>query len=252
MSAISGLVDSLVNDYQFADLSPQIHSNMPNCNIHPTVSVVHDARSHQKDGYYCQLLVMPEHTGSHVDAPYHVHADLPEKTIDTYPGNYLIRPGKKVNVEELDLKPGDLLNLAMFRRLAAEQDVTVERDDVVLVQFGYDKYRDENTFTASDDYHWWGGNEPGFAEDLCKWLSELKVRAVGTDTEGCDAAVVDQDITEMFGHTTYFLPNDILIIEGLQNLSSVPGEFLFLAIPFNIERGSGSPLRVLGAFPNDR
>lgn len=245
-------IQQLLDDFEFADLSPQIHSNMPNWNSHPIVSVVNDARSHLKDGYFCQLLVMPEHTGSHVDAPHHVHADLPEKTIDAYPGNVLIRPAKKVDARSLDLQPGELLDLENFQRLAAAQAVEIHEDDVALVQFGYDRYLDESAYTSPVDYHWWAGNEPGFAEDLCAWLRDQKVRAVGTDTSGADAAVVNDVITAQFGHTTYFLPNDILIIEGLVGLSGVPSEFLFLAIPLNISHGSGSPLRVMGAFPRSK
>jgi arylformamidase len=90
-----------------------------------------------------------------------------------------------------------------------------------------------------------GKNEPGFAEDLCAWLADRRVRAVGTDTAACDVAVRDGKVLSAYGHRQYFLPNDILIIEGLRRLAEVPPEFHFIALPLRLHGGSGSPLRAI-------
>src|SRR5205823_384064 len=96
---------------------------------------------------------------------------------------------------------------------------------------------------------WWGANEPGFAEDLCAYLAERRVKAVGTDTAGCDIAAVGGRVLAGYGHGSYFLPRHILIIEGLCNLAALPAVSYFLALPLRIDGGSGSPLRPVALIP---
>ena len=57
------------------------------------------------------------------------------------------------------------------------------------------------------------------------------MKAVGTDTASVDIAQVDRAVVSDYGHRTYFLPNGILLLEGLQNLAAVPAVFYFLALP---------------------
>ena len=65
------------------------------------------------------------------------------------------------------------------------------------------------------------------------------------DTAACDVACRDGEILSGHGHAQYFLPNGILIVEGLQGLSKVPTSGLFLAMPLKIGGGTGSPVHVL-------
>jgi arylformamidase len=249
MSTPLDALSTILSNSQYVDLSPVIQSNMPGWSTHPSVTVIADARTHELHGYFTQALLMPEHTGSHVDAPAHVHSHLPDRTIDKYPLGKLIAPGKKLDARSLDLQPGELLTRSEFERLATEQGFGVQSGDIVLVEFGWDRYLEPDFLITPAARKWWGANEPGFSEDLCAWLADLGIRAVGTDTAACDSAVVDGVIYEEFGHITYFLPNDILILEGLTNLAALPSEFLFVALPLRILGGSGSPLRAIGIVP---
>jgi kynurenine formamidase len=242
----------VIADHLVVDLSPVIKSNMVGCQRHPDVSVISDARNHEQHGYFLQTLVLPEHSGCHVDAPYHILSDRPERTIDAYPPDRLMGIACKIDAAELDLGPGEVLDLATYRRLADEQGVTPQRSHIALVDFGWDHYAEAADHAPPAERGWWGMNNPGFAEDLCAWLADLGVRAVGTDTFACDAAVVDGDVRSSFGHRIHFLPNDILIVEGLRNLAAVPGEFYFIALPLRIAHGSGSPLRAIGLVAAER
>ena len=47
------------------------------------------------------------------------------------------------------------------------------------------------------------------------------------------------------GHVEHFLPQGILIVEGLTGLADVPATGLFLALPLKIAGGTGSPVRVV-------
>ena len=92
---------------------------------------------------------------------------------------------------------------------------------------------------------WWAANTPGLTADACAYLVDLGVGLVGSDTPTCDTAVVDGRIVADYGHSTYFLPNDILLVEGLIGLGSAPSEGIFVGAPLRILGGSGSPIRAL-------
>ena len=47
------------------------------------------------------------------------------------------------------------------------------------------------------------------------------------------------------GHTRYFLPNEILLFEGLVGLAAAPPRGIFVGLPLRIGGGSGSPIRAV-------
>lgn len=234
------------------DLSPVLYTNMQQWFTHPDIAVVPDSRNFKQDNYFLQTLVLPEHSGSHVDAPAHVLPDHAGETIDTYPPTVLWGPAKKLDLSNEPWKPGDLLSLDHFLAKAEEAELTIESGDIVLVQFGWDRYLDG----AEGDHakaRWWGANMPGFSEELCAHLGEVRPAAIGTDTASCDIAVVEGTVVSEFewGHRRDFLPNGIFILEGITNLADVPALFYFVALPLKIRGGSGSPLRAIGLVPAD-
>ena len=141
------------------DLAPLLVPNMVKWPTHPDLAIIDDARSHEQDGYFLQTLIIPEHVGCHVDAPSHAHAHLADRTIDRYPADCIIGPAKKVDVSDLDLQPGDLLTLAQYQAAAARDGISLEKGDIALVQFGWD--RNLPGGSAGRDRHWWGRNNPG-------------------------------------------------------------------------------------------
>jgi kynurenine formamidase len=68
---------------------------------------------------------------------------------------------------------------------------------------------------------------------------------VGSDTATCDTEVVEGTITSAVAHTRFFLPNEILLFEGLIGLAPAPPRGLFLGLPLRIRGGSGSPIRAV-------
>jgi len=226
---------------EIIDLAPLLTPNMVKWPTHPDLAIIDDARTHAQDGYFLQTLIIPEHVGCHVDAPSHAHAHLADRTIDKYAADCVMGPAKKVDVSDLDLQPGDMLTLAQYQAAAERAGVRIDKGDIALVQFGWDKNLPGGS--AGRDRAWWGANNPGMAEDLCRFFSERGVKAVGTDTVSADLGQKDNVIVADHGHRTYFLPRDILIIEGLLDLAKAPAAFYFIALPLKIRGGSGSPLR---------
>lgn len=228
------------------DLTPTIRTNMPRWPTHPDVAIVSDARTVAAHGYFAQTLVLPEHSGCHVDAPAHLLPPLSGGTVDSFPLDALIGPAKKLDLTKEGLRPGETLAFARFQELLRADRLTVVRGDIILFQFGWDAHYDEELAAGPEGRGWWGANEPGLDEQICRYLYERGVRAVGSDTAGVDIAEVDGRIVSAFGHKEWFLPKGIPLIEGLHNLAAVGPSFFFMALPLKIHGGSGSPVRAVG------
>ncbi len=238
---------SLIGKCAVVDLSPLMSTNMPRWSTHPDFATIPNARNFEQNGYFLQTLILPEHVGCHVDVPAHFHRSMPQLTMDAFPPNCVMGPAKKVDVSAFGLAPGDLLTFEQFEGAMGAAGVSVEAGDVVLIEFGWDSNLPGGDAGRPND--WWGANNPGLSAEVCSHIADRHAKAVGSDTASCDVAQRDGVTVADHGHRTYFLPNRILIIEGLRNLAAVPASFYLLALPLNIEHGSGSPLRAVGLVP---
>lgn len=238
-----GEIISVLRKMKVYDISLTLDTNMPNWPGHPSMGIIRDARNFEQNGYFAQTLVMSEHTGSHVDAPAHAVKNMPEATIDAYAGDILLAPYKKYDLVSKDYKAGEVLDLETVRMVEKRDGFSLEPGDVVLLQFGWDKYyRPESK--DMNERMWWANNTPGISEDVCRYFSDSKIRAIGSDSLGCDAPLKDGVfMADSLGHDKYFLPNEIFIMEGLGRLREAPVTGIFLAIPLKIKGGSGSPIR---------
>jgi arylformamidase len=233
---VTSLVDA-VRGCRVIDVSPTIRTDMAVYPGHPRVAV-DAARTHDRDGYFLQELTLGEHSGSHVDAPAHALAARSEATIETFPVERFVAPYWLFDLTALGLAPGEVATAADLADAARRDSLELRAGDAALVCFGRDPTSGERTPE-------WAANAPGLAEDACAYLADAKVGLVGSDTTTCDTAVRDGEILSAHGHTTYFLPNDILIVEGLLGLASAPRHGVFVGAPLKIAGGSGSPIRAL-------
>jgi kynurenine formamidase len=78
---------------------------------------------------------------------------------------------------------------------------------------------------------------PGITEEAVKYFAEAKIRAIGADVVSADTC-----FPGMPGHLEHFLPNCILIMESFVNMVAAPVTGLFVALPWKIKGGSGSPM----------
>ncbi len=240
---MSGLVEAL-RAATLYDVSPLLDERTPVFPGHPPVSIDPEARTHERDGYFLQTLSLGEHTGSHVDAPAHAVASLAGETIDTFPVDRFVAPYVKYDVSAREPGPGDLVTRATLEKIEADAGLRPEPGDVAIVQFGWDRHlRPESE--SGEERAWWIRNAPGLAADACEYLAGLGVAGVGSDTATCDAAVVDGKITSAVGHVRYFLPQGILLFEGLVGLGRAPARGIFVGLPLRIRGGSGSPIRAV-------
>jgi kynurenine formamidase len=240
---VSGLAEAL-RAATFYDVSPSIDERLPVFPGHPPIEVEHDARTHERDGYFLQRLSLGEHVGSHVDAPAHAVASLAERTIEQYPVDRFVAPYVKYDLTAYAPAPGDLVPAATLRAVEERDGVAAGPGDIAIVQFGWDAHL-RPASADPDERAWWIRNAPGLAADACAHLAGLGVTGVGSDTATCDAAVVDGVVTSAVGHLEIFLPRDILLFEGLVGLSAAPARGIFIGLPLRIRGGSGSPVRAV-------
>jgi kynurenine formamidase len=232
---------SAISRFRVHDVSPTITAELPVFFMYPQPRVT-PLYEHAAGGVAANVLELAEHVGTHVDAPYHFHSG--GATVDALPAHVLfLKPFKKFDLTANRHQPGELVELEDLIAAAERGGFSLEDGDVAVLEFGWDRNLPGGEEGRERD--WWGRNQPGLSEAACEYLATAGIAAVACDTAACDVACRDGEILAAHGHAQHFLPNGILIVEGLFGLSRVPAHGLFVAIPLKVGQGTGSPVRVL-------
>ena len=224
------------------DISPGFVSNMPKLLGNPDFWIIPNCRTYERHHYYCQSLMIGEHTGSHIDAS--VHTVPGGKTIDMYSPDYFIAPYKKYDLDIYNPQPGQCISMDQIKECEKKGDFSPEPGDIVLLNYGYDKYYYQELEGEIED-GWYGKNTPGLSEEVEQYFVAKGILAIGADTVNCEIPQIDGRPLSVIGHEKYFLPNNIPIMEGFVNLGKAPIEGIFMALPLPIKGGSGSPVRAI-------
>src|SRR6476620_5159374 len=232
--AVAAMLSAL-NRLTIHDVSPVFDSEMPTWFMH-SPPVITPVVRHEQTGSAVNTLAMNEHSGSHVDAPFHFDADgltMAEVPVDTL----LLRPYRTFDLTDQDLQPGELVTVEQLQAAQGRAGFELREGDVAIVEYGWDRHLPGGE--TGRDPGWWGANQPGLTAEACEFLAASKPSAIASDTAACDVATVDGDVKFDHGHTDAFLPRGILIVEGLTGLAGVPATGLFLALPLKIADGTG-------------
>jgi kynurenine formamidase len=203
------------------------------------------------------LLVMAEHSGTHIDALCHQAEDLrlhggievsPEVQtstgftqlgVDTIPPllarGVLLDVAGALGVERLP--DGHAVTAAELERAA--EGVELRRGDAVLVRLGSGAVWDDRpAYEAAG----------GVGADGTRWILEHEPMAVGADNLAWDVpGAVDPDTgTTLPGHVLALVRAGVYILESL-NLEALAAdgvrEFAFVCLPLKLRGGTGSPVR---------
>jgi arylformamidase len=162
---------------------------------------------------------MVTNTGTYVDCPFHRYEDgndLSEVALESF-----------VDIEGLVIRAGYHKGLAVTAESFKGKEL---RGRAVLVHTGWDEH------WATDKYY---ENHPFLTEDAAVHLKECGVKLVGIDSHNID----DTRGNTRPVHST-LLRNEILIVEHLCNLVSVPDEgFTFSAVPPKFKGAGTFPVR---------
>src|SRR5438105_1330086 len=115
---------TILNRMHIVDLSLLLYTNMPHWPTNPDLFIVEDARNYAQHGSFAQTLLLPEHSGCHVDAPAHQHPDNAQQTIDTFPVNALMGVAKKIDLSQENYAPGDLVPLSKVKEFMGTAAIT--------------------------------------------------------------------------------------------------------------------------------
>lgn len=220
------------------DLTHPINTNTP------TYEAEHDSYHYdklttvEKDGYMTGAIKIPEHFGTHIDAPAHFVSG--GATIDQLRPERLILPAVVIDVRKEVAENPDY-ELTVKRIDDWEIQGRIPPGAAVLLLTGWDKhYANESGYRNPDEnkqMHF-----PGFSAEAAKYLLESRsVTALGIDTLS-----IDPGKTEVFPVHKFALSHDSYLIENLTNLDKLPPRgILIFCGPLAIQGGSGSPARVL-------
>lgn len=196
----------------------------------------------ERDGYASGAFRVPEHFGTHVDAPGHFLAG--KHTVDLIDPKTLIAPAAVIDVrQQVSRDPDYRLTVADIQKW--ERRGAIPGGAVVLLLTGWDlRYGDVEKYRNADkggDLHF-----PGFSEDSIKYLvSKRRIVGLGIDTLSIDYGASKDFVGHKLSHGA-----GLYHIENLANLDKLParGAVIFTG-PLAIENGSGSPARVLAIAP---
>jgi kynurenine formamidase len=186
----------------------------------------------QKDGFNNRKWHLVEHTGTHMDAPFHFSND--KESADRIPVESLIAPLVVINIAE---------------RAASDPDTQLTVDDIkawegkngnlperacVAMNSGWDQHVKTEKFR--NDMHF-----PGFHPETVGLLLERNAVGIAVDTLSLDHG----QSKDFKVHTTW-LPAGRWGMEAVANLGQVPesGATVVMAVT-KIEGATGGPTRVI-------
>jgi kynurenine formamidase len=222
------------------DLTHAINSQVPTYEPGEAASYkVKTVATIEKQGYFAREVCLPEHFGTHIDAPAHFAPGL--WTVDQIPAERLIAP---------------LAVLDVRAKVSRDPDYQVSVDDiidwekahgqvpqgaVVMARTGWDSRWNSATDYRNADakgvMHF-----PGFSLEAARFL----VQGRNTIGLGIDTLSIDYGPSQDFPVHKYTLSHSLYHLENVASLDTVPAAGATVVVaPAKLEGGSGGPVRIL-------
>ena len=196
----------------------------------------------ERDGWYARSLAVPEHAGTHLDAPAHFVAA--GETVEAIAADRLVAPAIVLDLSD-EVGDDDSFTVEPRHVEAWERrHGRVPAGAAVLVRTGWDRHVGNGAryLGAAPD----GGLRfPGLGAGTARLLVDRGVVGIGIDTLSVDAgAAADLPVH----HLT--LPAGLWHLEGLVGLEALPPVGALLVVgALRLVDGSGAPARVLALVP---
>jgi len=194
--------------------------------------------SFEKDGANLKRWQLVEHTGTHLDAPFHFSAD--GDTADRIPIERLVVPLAVVDIRNKAATNVDAQLTLDDLRAWEDQHGNLPAQSCVALYSGWDKYVHSDKFRnadASGQLHF-----PGFHVDAVQFLlDERDVVGLAVDTLSLDRGMAPD-----FAVHRAWLPTNRWGLECVANLGTVPpsGATIVVGAP-KVLNATGGPSRVL-------
>lgn len=201
-------------------------------------------------GYYyaSNRVEMPEHGGTHIDAP--IHFSKGKQTLDQIPVERLTGAGVRIDIAEQCVRDRDYrITISDLERWEGAHG-RIPNGSIVLLDTGFSRFWTERQDYLGTDQRGQDGvralHFPGLHPDAAAWLiRERHVKAVGIDT-----ASIDYGQSNKFETHVALLSQNVPVFENLANLQDLPTRgFDVIALPMKIAGGTGGPLRIIAVVP---
>ncbi len=208
---------------------------------------------HTPGGYYyaSNRIEMPEHGGTHIDAP--IHFSEGKQTLDKIPIDRMAGAAIRIDVsEQCALERDYLIAISDFQRWEAQHG-RIPNDAIVLLETGFAKFWPNRKDYLGTELKGEEGIRalrfPGLHPQAAAWLvRERQVKAVGIDT-----ASIDYGQSTTFETHVALLSHNVPVFENLANLHDLPDrDFDVIALPMKIAGGTGGPLRIIAVVSSSR
>ena len=193
----------------------------------------------EKDKYFGRAISLPEHFGTHLDAPAHFIRGL--WTVDQIPAERLIGPLVVLDVSaKVKSNPDYLISIedvASWEHAHGQ----IPFGAIVVARTGWgSRWNSAKDFRNADSkgvLHF-----PGYSLDTAKFLVEARtIFGLGIDTLS-----IDYGPSADFPVHQYDLAHSVYQLENVADLEHVPASGAIVVVsPMKLEGGSGSPVRIL-------
>jgi kynurenine formamidase len=176
-----------------------------------------------------RAFMMDEHTGTHVDVPFHFDPDGP--TVERVPVDRFVGPAKLLDLTSR--KEDQPITKSMLEEASFAQGVKVKGGDILLLRSIKAKWNSPAFYKYA-----------GIAKSGAEAMVSLGVRSVGADLWTADTI---SDLSKP-AHTI-LCQERIPIFECVVGLNRIPKRpFEFVGLPLNMKGATGSPIRAVAKF----
>lgn len=218
----------------FVWLSHVLSNSTPLYGGADNLQIIPDKSIQSGDSCNTSFIKMPNHAGTHVDAPRHFISD--GRTIDAFSASEWIFYNPCII--NIDIPPGTLIELGHIINYNISEQV-----DFIIFKTGFENCREEDIFWQQS---------PGLAPELAEFLLFKcpNLRAVGMDFISI-SSLKHREAGRM-AHRE-FLQREILIFEDmrLSELQTHAQLQKVIALPLRFQHGDGAPVTIIGIIDED-
>ena len=254
---IATLIDGLSSGkVTVVDLTQPLNAETPIIQLPPPLANTPGFTSHlisnfDDDGpaWYWNWVEVGEHVGTHFDAPCHWISGRDLPCVDDLEASEFIGPAVVIDVTaEVEANPDFVATRETIENWEAEHGQIPSNAWVILYTGCASRGQDAAAYFNADSSgvpHY-----PGFGLESATFLAtERDILGVGTEAVGTDAAVGATSDPPFPNHFTMHGAGKYGLTQ-LTNVNLLPTTgAVVIATPLKIERGSGSPVRVIALVP---
>jgi kynurenine formamidase len=199
--------------------------------------------TYAKDQYFAREITLPEHFGTHMDAP--LHFDPQGWSLDRIPVDRFIVPAVVIDVRKPRGSTVDYRVTGADIRNWEKVHGAIPQGALVFFYTGWSARWPSQAKYMNQDAH---GvlHFPGLSVEAAQYLL-ASAHPVGI---GIDAASIDYGPSQKFEVHHLTMKAGLYHLENVANLQRVPATgALAIALPMKLTGGSGSPTRVLALVP---